>query len=59
MSQSVKDYYLRLHNARGIITDLGRFYKGMKSTNEDVLSDSTLKTDNTRKQHIGMKQAIF
>jgi hypothetical protein len=59
MSESVKDYYLRLHNARGIISDLGRFYKGMKSTNEDVLSDTVLKTDNTRKQHIGMKQTLL
>jgi len=59
MSQSVKDYYLRLHNSRGIITDLGRFYKGMKSTNEDVLSDGALKADTARKQYIGMKQTLL
>jgi hypothetical protein len=62
MTQSIKDYYLRLHSTRNLITELSAFYKGMKSTNDDIFKSQVSSGETNkqlRRQLIGMKQALL
>jgi hypothetical protein len=62
MSQSIKDYYLRLHSTRSLITELTAYYKGMKSSNDDIFSSMIASSDDAaglRRKLIGMKQALL
>ena len=62
MSQSIKDYYLRLHSARSLITELTAYYKGMKSSNDDIFSSMIASSNDAaelRRKLIGMKQALL
>ena len=60
MSQSIKDYYLRLHTTRKLVTNLTRYYKGMKGTSSDVFASSGDNfTAKDQEQLLGMKKALL
>ena len=60
MSQSLKDYYLRMHTTRKLVTDLSRYYKGMKGTSSDIFSSvSNEFTAEDQEQLIAMKKTLL
>tara|TARA_B100000214_G_scaffold321771_1_gene257463 strand:- start:3528 stop:6926 length:3399 start_codon:yes stop_codon:yes gene_type:complete len=60
MSQSVKDYYLRLHTTRKLVTNLSRYYKGMKGTSSDIFSsESDGFTAKDQEQLTDMKKTLL
>ncbi len=60
MSQSIKDYYLRLHTTRKLVTNLSRYYKGMKGTSSDVFASSDGNfTEKEQEQLLGMKKTLL
>lgn len=60
MSQSVKDYYLRMHTTRKLVSDLSRYYKGMKGTSSDIFSSvSNEFTAEDQEQLMAMKKTLL
>lgn len=60
MSQSVKDYYLRMHTTRKLVSGLSRYYKGMKGTSSDIFSSTAEDyTAENQEQLTAMKKTLL